>query len=103
VCLLPKKISVPSKRVETLPPVDTATSTDQLVKFQYPQSGSRRCRSPLAGKLTPLASNFSTLKAGRDAAADPVILPLLLTIDFSTLKAGRDAAAAGVLKRCTPI
>src|SRR5712691_11603945 len=37
-------LSVPSKRVETLPPFYCVALTAQQVHFQYPQSGSRPCR-----------------------------------------------------------
>src|SRR6266568_4052985 len=86
--------------------------------FQYPQSGSRRCRTSQLVAWNDAQSDFSTLKAGRDAAAAagdtvrvvgpeisvpsnrvetlPRILsrpPVVQVHNFSTLKAGRDAAA----------
>src|SRR6266700_3090206 len=87
------RLSVPSKRVETLPlkrliaicPLAGTFSTlkagrdlaaaaplkrfSSNMYFQYPQSGSRPCRVQQWSHIEIISSTFSTLKAGRDLAA----------------------------------
>src|SRR6266702_2518788 len=58
-----------------------ASNDDDVCEFlfQYPQSGSRRCRLRLCIRTTCSNIYFSTLKAGRDAAA---LFSLFLTEKF---------------------
>src|SRR5437868_1445270 len=42
--------------------------------FQYPQSGSRLCRVVASETVTGTPATFSTLKAGRDSAADSLFI-----------------------------
>src|SRR5439155_15217861 len=100
-------LSVPSKRVETLPrscgtchvPLFRTFSTlkagrdsaamrrtifpQEIHHFQYPQSGSRLCRDLLKSKADDDLSSFSTLKAGRGSAALAHIRVNLACIDLS--------------------
>src|SRR5437870_11424 len=62
-------LSVPSKRVETLPPVENLDNDGNTDNFQYPQSGSRLCRTLSITCPSCQHVSFSTLKAGRDSAA----------------------------------
>jgi hypothetical protein len=87
------QLSVPSKRVETLPPARIVIGHNTPCNFQYPQSGSRPCRKKgtvgqnWTSKLSVPSKRVETLPPGhqignaRNSAA------------FSTLKAGRDLAA----------
>jgi len=89
-----KNLSVPSKRVETLPLAAAGTSLVAGGAFQYPQSGSRPCRWHAVRAIAPRELDFQYPQSGsrpcRIAQFNGAGLP---TEAFSTLKAGRDLAA----------
>jgi len=95
------KISVPSKRVETLPPRMYQTLRTYMDNFSTLKAGRDAAAISLNIVMRNLQLDFSTLKAGRDAAAQGYMLLAYTRFwYFSTLKAGRDAAALCVRRDC---
>src|SRR6266566_6805377 len=117
-------LSVPSKRVETLPPtiyyaicpvcdssfstlkagrdlaaITTLSSGGGNTTFQYPQSGSRPCRVQSTLWFTPYFRLSVPSKRVETLPLKRLIAICPLAGTFSTLKAGRDLAAAAPLKR----
>src|SRR5260370_31549254 len=58
--------------------MDCTVGLMTMLIFQYPQSGSRPCRSGLEKIVVRLGESFSTLKAGRDLAAISIASSLRL-------------------------
>ncbi len=113
------RISVPSKRVETLPQQPGTRCESSGRRFQYPQSGSRRCRATKYHVTALSAGIFQYPQSGsrrcRGSCPGPPLYRCIISVpskrvetlprlacrstirlcpNFSTLKAGRDAAAA---------